>query len=359
MPNNNSNKRHSLKNRNNSKNIKRNSKNIKPNKKSNKKRKRKSFIIKSLILLGLAIILFCVGTLAVVHSKFNKLDNTKIDKGDLGIVSKEELNQYSEHEKIKNIALFGIDSEDGNGRSDSIIIATIDPVHDKLKITSIMRDTYVSISGHGNDKINHAYAYGGPQLAIKTLNENFGINIEDFVSVDFASLPKIIDLLGGIELNITSEEINCSININDHIDHINKEMGTNTDFITTPGLQKVNGFQALAYSRIRYTAGGDSERTTRQRIVINKLFEKALSVSPTQYLGLVDKILPFIKTSLNSNDILSLATKVVTIGGHELEQERFPRDGYYWDENINGIYYLGFDADSTKQQIMDYIFDDK
>lgn len=353
MTNNNSREKHSLKNskyRNNIKN---------KNRKKNKKRKRKSFILKSLILLGIAIVSFCVATLAVVHSKFNKLDNTTINTDDLGIVSKEELEQYSGHEKIKNIALFGIDSEDGIGRSDSIIIATIDPVHDKLKITSIMRDTYVSISGHGNDKINHAYAYGGAQLAIKTLNENFGLNIEDFVAVDFASLPKIIDLLGGIELDITSEEINSSININSHIDHLNTEGGTNVEFITSPGLQKVNGVQALAYSRIRYTSGGDSERTTRQRTVLNKLFEKALSVSPTQYLSLVDKILPFVKTSLDTNDILSLAAKVATMGGHELEQERFPRDGYYWDETINNIYYLGFDSDSTKQQMMDYIFDDK
>lgn len=340
-------------------NTKRSTKRKKTNRSSRKNKRRKSFIFKTLILLGAAIILFCVATLAVVHSKFNKLDNTVINKDDLGIVSKEELEQYSDHEKIKNIALFGVDSEDGNGRSDSIIIATIDPVHDKLKITSIMRDSYVSIADHGNDKINHAYAYGGAQLAIKTLNENFGLNIEDFVSVDFASLPKIIDLLGGIELDITSEEINCSININDHIDHLNKEMGTNIEFITTPGLQKVDGYQALAYSRIRYTSGGDSERTTRQRTVLNKLFEKALDVSPTQYLGLVDKILPFVKTSLSTNDILNLATKVMAMGGHELEQERFPRDGYYWDENINGVYYLGFDASATKQQMMDYIFDDK
>lgn len=351
MTNNNSREKLPLKNHN-----RRNNSN---HRKNNKKRKRKSLILKSLLLLGIAIISFCVATLAVVHSKFNKLDNTAINTDDLGIVSKEELEQYSGHEKIKNIALFGIDSEDGIGRSDSIIIATIDPVHDKLKITSIMRDTYVAISGHGNDKINHAYAYGGAQLAIKTLNENFGLNIEDFVAVDFASLPKIIDLLGGIELDITSEEINSSININSHIDHLNTEGGTNVEFITSPGLQKVNGVQALAYSRIRYTSGGDSERTTRQRTVLNKLFEKALSVSPTQYLSLVDKILPFVKTSLDTNDILSLAAKVATMGGHELEQERFPRDGYYWDETINNIYYLGFDSDSTKQQIMDYIFDDK
>lgn len=346
-------------NENQSLNTKRNTKRKKNNRASKKNNRRNSFILKTLILLGAAIIVFCVSALAVVHLKFNKLDNTEINKEDLGIVSKEELEQYSEHEKIRNIALFGIDSENGNGRSDSIIITTIDPVHDKLKVTSIMRDSYVAISGHGNDKINHAYAYGGAQLAIKTLNENFGLNIEDFIAVDFASLPKIIDLLGGIELDITSEEINCSININDHIDHINKEMGINIDFINTPGLQKVNGYQALAYSRIRYTAGGDSERTTRQRTVLNKLFEKALSVSPTQYLSLIDKILPFVKTSLNSSDILSLATKVVKMGDHTLEQERFPKDDYMWDENINGVYYLGFDREATKQQMMDYIFDDK
>ena len=134
---------------------------------------------------------------------FNKLEKVEIDKDNIGITEEveEKLSQYSD--SIINIALFGVDAVDGEaGRSDSIMIATIDTVHKKLKLTSIMRDSYVAIDGHGNDKINHAYAFGGPQLAIKTLNENFDLNIEDFAVVNFETLPKIIDKLGGIELDI-------------------------------------------------------------------------------------------------------------------------------------------------------------
>ena len=123
------------------------------------------------------------------------MDKVEVDKSDLQI-SQEITNSYNKSDKIKNIALFGVDApDDENGRSDSIMIVTIDPAHEKLKLTSIMRDSYVNIPGYGLDKISHAYAFGGPQLAIKTLNENFGLNITNFMTVNFSSLPIIIDTL--------------------------------------------------------------------------------------------------------------------------------------------------------------------
>lgn len=331
-------------------------KNIRSNR---NKKKKKSLGFKILITIISILLVLVLAGVGVFYATLSKLDNVELNKDNLGVTSKEELEVYDNYSKIKNIALFGIDSADGVGRSDSMMIATIDPVHDKLKITSLMRDSYVNIEGHGYDKLNHAYAFGGPELSIKTINQTFGLNIEEFVSVDFASLPKIIDILGGINLDITDEEITCEININDYIDGINESLGTNTPHIYSSGVQTVNGVQALAYSRIRYASGGDYERTHRQRIVLDKLFEKALNISPTQYPSFINQILPYVQTNLGATDILSLATKVVTMGSGTLQQDRFPRDGYGEGQMIDGVYYLVFDETTTKQQMMNYIFDDK
>lgn len=162
------------------------------------------------ISMGIFVVLLIIIAICTVYaySLYSKMDNVKLNKSNLGISKKEEFKEYESYESIKNIALFGIDAEDGEaGRSDSIMVATIDPLHNKVKVTSIMRDSYVNIADYGMDKINHAYAFGGPTLAIRTLNENFGLNIENFVSVNFSSLPQIIDILGGITIDITDEEI--------------------------------------------------------------------------------------------------------------------------------------------------------
>ena len=145
----------------------------------------------ALWIIGIILGVFIIGIGGVYiygNYMFNKVEKIEVDKNDVGITEEveEKLSPYSN--SIINIALFGVDSADvSTGRSDSIIIATIDTIHKKLKLTSVMRDSYVNISGIGNDKINHAYAFGGPQLAIKTLNENFNLNIEDFVAVNFDS----------------------------------------------------------------------------------------------------------------------------------------------------------------------------
>lgn len=328
-------------------------KNIRSNR---NKKKKKSLGFKILITIISILLVLVLAGVGVFYATLSKLDNVELNKDNLGVTSKEELEVYDNYSKIKNIALFGIDSADGVGRSDSMMIATIDPVHDKLKITSLMRDSYVNIEGHGYDKLNHAYAFGGPELSIKTINKTFGLNIEEFVTVDFASLPKIIDILGGLELDITPEELDY---INGYIDDINLKDGTSSPHISYAGPQLVDGVQALAYSRIRYTAGGDYERTQRHRTVLNGLFEKALNVSSAQYPTIINQMLPYVQTNLGATDILSLATKVATIGGGSLVQDRFPRDGYGQGEMIDGVYYLVFDEAATKQQMMDYIFDDK
>lgn len=298
----------------------------------------------SLVILGitLSVLLIIVGGVYWYGSHlFNKIEKVEIDTNDVGIKEEvqEKLSEYSD--SVINIALFGIDAEEGSaGRSDSIIIATIDTSHKKLKLTSIMRDSYVTIADRGQDKINHAYAFGGAQLAIKTLNENFDLNIEDFVAVNFTTMPKIIDKLGGVTIDITSEEVS-------HIPGID-----------SAGTYTLTGEQALAYSRIRYASGGDYVRTDRQRTVLNKVFEKILATNVSQYPSLLSEILPMVKTSLDYSEILDLGNEVLKMGVTNLEQERFPRDEYCEGKMISGIYYLTFDKENTVQQLHDYIFDD-
>ena len=304
------------------------------------------------IILGLG-----VGTYIYANSLLNKMEKVEIDKEEVGITEdvKEKLTQYDD--TITNIALFGVDAEDGQaGRSDSIMIATIDTHNKKLKLTSIMRDSYVNIDGHGLDKINHAYAFGKAQLSIKTLNENFDLNIQNFVAVNFSSLPKIIDKIGGIELDIDSEELEY---INSYIRNVNTINNTNSPSIASSGIQHVDGTQAMAYCRIRYTSGGDYKRTERHREVLSKIFEKILSMSPTTYPSLLNDLLPMVSTNLDGSEIMELGNKILKIGNTTLEQERFPRDGYCEGQMINGVYYLTFDKETTVNQLHDYIFEDK
>ena len=298
----------------------------------------------SLIILGITLIILLItvgGVYWYGNHLFNKIEKVKIDTNDVGITEEiqDKLSEYSN--SVINIALFGIDAEEGSaGRSDSIIIATIDTTHKKLKLTSIMRDSYVNIGDRGLDKINHAYAFGGAQLAIKTLNENFDLNIEDFIAVNFTTMPKIIDKLGGVTIDITSEEVS----------HISG--------ISSAGTYTLTGEQALAYSRIRYASGGDYVRTDRQRTVLNKVFEKILDANFTQYPGLLSEILPMVKTSLDYSEILDIGSEILKMGVTGLEQERFPRDGYCEGKMINGVYYLTFDKENTVKQLHDYIFED-
>ena len=297
-----------------------------------------------LIIIGIIIGVFLISIGGVyIYGKhiYNKVEKVEVDKEEVGITEEVEEKLSLYNNSVINIALFGVDSDDGStGRSDSIIIATIDTIHKKLKLTSIMRDSYVNISGIGNDKINHAYAFGGPQLAIKTLNENFDLNIQDFVAVNFDSLPKIIDMLGGVTVYVTEEEVS-------HISGIN-----------SAGTYNLTGAQALAYSRIRYATGGDYVRTERQRTILTKMYEKILSINQTQYTSLLSEGLSMLQTSLDYSKILELGTEVLKMGVTTLEQERFPLDGYCQGEIINGVYYLIFNKSLTVEQLYNYIFED-
>lgn len=306
-----------------------------------------------LILLGiLGFIIATVAGLAIYFNVLmNKIDKVEATPEELGISQEtdDKLSKYDTYKDIINIAVFGVDAGEGEaGRSDSIMVLSIDPVHNKVKLFSIMRDSYVDIPGYGMDKINHAFAYGNSTLALRTINENFDLNIDKFVATNFSSLPKIVDSLGGVDIEITQEEL----------EFINSYIGNKSTHIVAPGIQRLDGEQALAYSRIRYTSGGDYKRTERQRTVIEALFGKLKTISITDLPGLLNEFLPLVQTNMGTSEMLSLGSTVLKIDANNLVQDRFPRDGFCQGETINSVYYTSFDKEATIEQIHKFIYED-
>ena len=172
---------------------------------------------------------------------------------------------------------------------------------------SVYRDTYVKIDGYGLDKITHAYSYGEAPLAIKTLNENLDLNIKEFVTVNFDSVAEAVDLLGGVELTITEDEVKY---INSYINETSKVTGKKSEYITIPGTYTVDGVQAVSYSRIRYTEGGDYKRTERMRTVIEAMLTKLKTKSLAEINKIADSILPEVYSNISLTDIISLVPNV-------------------------------------------------
>ncbi|MEQ8155393.1 MAG: LCP family protein [Clostridiaceae bacterium] len=314
----------------------------------NKPKKSRKGMASILIILAVLLIIAAAG-IGYAYYLTKQVDTVKIDESTLDVSSQVE----SQYKGIQNIAIFGIDSTDGTtGRSDSIMILTIDNTRNNMRISSIMRDSYVAIKGYGNDKLTHAYAYGGPELAISTLNTNYDLNIKDFVAVNFTNLPKIVDYLGGIDMNMTSLDVKY---INEHIDNLNYLNSTSVSHVTKTGLQHLNGTQTLAYLRIRYVAG-DQERTQRNRTVLEALLNKIKATNKTQYPAILQQLLPLVTTSLASTEIVKLATTATSFG--TMEQDRFPRDDNAKDQMINGVYYMGFNKELTVEQMHKFIFED-
>ena len=238
------------------------------------------------------------------------------------------------------------------------MLLSINKKTNEINLCSLMRDMYLDLPDGGMSNLNYTLNDGGAELLLKTINYNFDLAIDKFAQVNLHTLPIIIDKLGGLEINIYSDELNY---INNYIDNIDSENNTSTEHITTTGTQLLNGTQVAAYCRIRYTSGGDFERTEKQRKVLTALFNKALNVPATEYLDVISNLVQYVTTNLNTNEILKLATKIGSMGlnGVTVEQQRFPIDGYCEGAMIDGVYYLTFDAIATRTQVMNYIFNDQ
>lgn len=272
----------------------------------NKQNKKKGKVLKIILIILLFIIVIIAAVFAggywYVNDKLGKMQQVEIKDEDLNIDEKVEENLTG----YRNIAIFGVDSRSSNlgkgNRSDCIIIASINNQTKEVKLASIYRDTYVQIQGHGLDKINHAYSYGEAPLALGTLNTNLDLNIKEFVTVNFDSVAEAVDQLGGIKMTITDAEVKY---INGYIEETSNVTGKDSNKITSAGTYNLNGVQAVAYGRIRYTEGGDYKRTERMRDVIEAMLKKLQTKSIGEINSMLDNVLPKIYTNIDTGSIIS------------------------------------------------------
>ncbi len=260
---------------------------------------------------------------------------------------------------ITNIALFGLDtrSYDIGTRSDCMMILTVDNTRGKLKLTSLMRDSRVPIPGHGETKLCHAYTYGGAELAIRTINRDFGTNITDYVAVDFAQLKILVDLVGGVYIDVSEEE---QAEANKFINEYCTEKGVPDDeipLIESSGYQYLTGVPAMCYARIRKgNTGDDWGRVERQGEVLEAMFAKVQTMSKKDLLTLVQKFLPYVTTSLSTKELLPLVVGALQNGMPTMEHTRVPLDSE-WEYSSDGVY-IEYDLEHAAQLIDQYIYDD-
>ncbi len=304
---------------------------------------------------GSFITVVVVGLVCIAYSFFGGLQINKIDEENLGI----NHNLHSDVEaidpnltKITNIALFGIDAREGEteSRSDAIMIMSINPMSGKIKLISILRDSYVDISGEGWwDKLTHAYYYGGPEMAIKALNVNFGLNISDYVTVDFGSMAEAIDALGGVYIDVDEDEL-YHVNLN------MREINWDYPELYDTGYVLLNGEQAVGYARIR-AIDGDQQRTGRQREVVMAAFDRVKDMDITTLPNLAKTVIPMIETSMSYSEIISFIPMLAN--DITMEQAMIPGqyDGAY-DAIIDEVYYMGYDLEVASKHIYDFIYND-
>ena len=331
--------------------------------KENNIKNKKGRVLIIILVIILVIIFTIVG---FAYYKLSKIEVTPIDKDDLEVNTNlyEDVSdkvEKKEFDKIINIALFGSDSRDVNnasdGRSDSIIIASINPVKKTIKLISIPRDSYVNVPGYGYTKINHSYAYGGEQLTIKTINSNFGLDISEYITIDFSGLIHIINAIGGIELDITAAERDV---LNQYLKASYEITGKEYVPMTEYGHVTLNGEQALAHSRDRYV-GNDFDRARRQRDVLISVMKKLSNMDASAISALIsDSFLGEVKTNVNVTEYMGLLTSILANKSDYLGNiisVQVPSEDYGYDKFIDGVYYFGFDLELAKQDLYTYIYE--
>lgn len=319
-----------------------------------KKKKNKVilFAVEIIVLVALLIGL-------LVYSKLNKVESGTgdIDKDEVNI---ELDSQTAEALKgFTNIALFGLDNrQTGNydgGNSDTIMIASIDNDTKQVKLISVYRDTFLNVKDDTYAKINSAYAYGGPKNAIAALNKNLNLDIVNYVAVDFGAVVEAIDLLDGIELTLTDQEV--QIMNDNYIDEINKVTGHKSGKLSGGGTYTVDGVQALAYCRIRYTAGDDFKRTERQRTVLTKMIEKAQGSSISTVSSLIDSMLGDISTSFTGKELLALVSSIMD---YKLaDTHGWPFELCTGSYGSKGSLVVATDLETNVKELHEYLFGEK
>ncbi len=318
-----------------------------------------------LFILEIFILCIAIGALYIVTVATKDFKRTDIDNDTLIINEEvaetiEEQEQEEEAKGYRNIALFGVDDRDGNlgrgTRSDTIIIASINQDTNEIKLVSVYRDTYLNLGNDSYNKCNAAYAQGGPEQAITMLNTNLDLDITDYVTVGFGGLIDAIDALGGIEIEVTDSEIT---HLNNYQLCMSQEMGVGYTPVIKSGKQILNGMQATAYCRIRYTKGDDFRRAERQRDVLGAMMIKAQSASLPALNNVVTAVLPSISTSLNVSEIVSVLGTVVDYNLIASEGLPFEDERTLARIGSAGECIIPADLEENVKRLHELLFDDK
>ena len=317
--------------------------------KKKKRRRRIGILVAEVIILSV----LCVFAYATV----------KMDKLDFNFLDEDKLEVYKDTGPYTNIALFGLDAREGESiesgvRSDSMMIASINNETNEVKVVSIFRDTLLKQQDGTFDKANAAYSYGGPQEAIALLNRNLDLDIKNYMSVDFKALSDVIDALGGMELELTAEEV---VHMNNYCVETSEVTGKDYERIEpeVAGTYHLNGVQATSYARIRATAGGDYKRAERQRLVIEKIVEKAQKANLKTLNKIIDVVFPQVSTSFSSKDLIGIAANALS---YQLgETQGFPYSIADTDvvDGYEGSYVVPSDFDGDVKKLHEFLFNEK
>ena len=309
------------------------------------------------IILLLVLLATPLGLFGLSVSYLSKINSNSIDTGSL------EKHSYAHKDGIKNILILGSDARPGENvsRTDSMMILTIDNVNDSLKITSLARDAFVNIPGYGYSKLTHAYAYGKEKLLIDTIESNFEIDLDDVVLINFQSFISIIDSIGGVTVDVTEDEM---AEMNKFIPETykwseNPDKGEMT-LITKAGSQKLNGYQALSFARIRKNDSAFG-RDNRQRMIVSNLLKEIKNTSKLKYPFLIKAAAPYISTNMSTTKMIKYGIDVLRIGTGSIKQMEFPivSSEKYSTGGIYGNYgwVLRFEPESIKI-LKNFIFND-
>lgn len=258
---------------------------------------------------------------------------------------------------VFQVLLIGSDNRDieGSGRSDAMILVSVNKKSKKIVATSFLRDIYLKIPGKNSNRLNAAYAYGGAELLMDTIGQNFKIELNKYASIDFYSFINVVDAVGGVTLEVTKEDIPV---INDYVRELNKltDQEEEKDVLTSPGTLLLNGKQALAYSRNRYVGNGDFSRTEKQRQVLEQIFEKVKGLNLLELKDLFDVVLPDVTTNLSEGELFSMILSLPSYMNYDLEQWSIPVSGSYDSLRIRGMAVLGIDFDKNIKEIRKRIY---
>lgn len=308
---------------------------------AHKTHRKKRKLIKSvpLLIVEVCLLFLATGIMYVVLTTTADVEHKNIDEEKI-IINEEVVETMQTEVSVekdntvkgyRNIALFGVDSRDGDlgkgTRSDSIIIASINQDTQEIKLISVFRDTFLNLGNDSYNKCNAAYAQGGPEQAINMLNMNLDLDITDYVTVGFGGLIDAVDAIGGIEMEVNDVEIS---HLNNYQLSMAKDMGVDYIPIEHSGVQLLDGMQATAYCRIRYGGGDDFRRAERQRDVLTAMMNKAKGASVSELTAMVNAILPEVQTSLGLNEILDVLGSAAGYGV-------VASDGFPFENNRAGV----------------------